>query len=42
MGVNPYSRIVPIPQVVLISNVRSLSLLVFIVWMFEIFKLFGG
>ena len=40
--VNSLSSLFPIPQVIPISNFRALSLLVFILWSFEIFNLFDS
>ena len=42
VGVNPLSNVFPNPQVIPISDFRLLSLLVFVVWPFEMFSLFGS
>ena len=40
--VNSFSSVFPIPQVIPVSNFRPLSLLVFILWRFEISNLFDA
>ena len=40
--VNSFSSVFPIPQVIPVSNFRPLSLLVFILWRFEISNLFDS
>ena len=42
MGVNSYTSVFPIPQVIPISNFRSLSLLVCVLLTFEIVNLFDS
>ena len=40
--VNSFSSVFPTPQVIPVSNFRPVSLLVFILWSFEIFNFFDS